>query len=120
MYSPLKHWGAANGGRSVGVVGIGGLGQMGLRLAKTMGNTVVAISTSPAKQAAAMAAGANRFLVSSDPEAMAAAAQSLDLILNTVSAPHELSTYLGLLKRQVDCNQESFMLTVKSNWKNTI
>ena len=91
MYSPLKHWEATSGGRRVGIVGIGGLGQMGLRLAKAMGNTVVAISTSPAKKAAALAAGA-----------MTAAAQSMDLILNTVSAPHQLSTYLSLLRRKGD------------------
>jgi D-arabinose 1-dehydrogenase-like Zn-dependent alcohol dehydrogenase len=75
---------------------------MGLRLAKAMGNTVVAISTTPAKQAAALAAGADSFLVSSDPAAMAMAAQSLDLILNTVSAAHQIATYIGLLKRQGD------------------
>jgi uncharacterized zinc-type alcohol dehydrogenase-like protein len=102
MYSPLKHWKAANGGLNIGIIGIGGLGQMGLRLAKAMGNTVVAISTTPAKQAAALAAGADSFLVSSDPAAMAAAAQSLDLILNTVSAAHQIATYIGLLKRQGD------------------
>ena len=102
MYSPLKHWEATSGGRRVGIVGIGGLGQMGLRLAKALGNTVVAISTSPAKKAAALAAGADEFLVSSDPAAMTAAAQSMDLILNTVSAPHQLSTYLSLLRRKGD------------------
>ena len=62
-----------------------------------MGNTVVAISTSPKKKAAALAAGADSFLVSSDPEAMKAAAQSMNLILNTVSAEHQVATYLPLL-----------------------
>lgn len=100
MYSPLIHWNAGNGNLRVGVIGIGGLGQMGLRLAKAMGNTVVAISTTPAKKAAALAAGADSFLVSSDEAAMAAAVQSLDLILNTVSAAHQVSTYIPLLKRK--------------------
>ena len=69
----------------VGIIGIGGLGQMGVRLAKAMGNTVTAISTSPNKEAAAREIGADNFVVSTDPESMKKAAGSLDLILNTVS-----------------------------------
>ena len=82
---------------NVGIIGIGGLGQMGVRLAKAMGNTVTAISTSPNKEAAAREIGADNFVVSTSPESMAAAAGSLDLILNTVAANHDLNTYLGLL-----------------------
>ena len=81
----------------VGIIGIGGLGQMGVRLAKAMGNTVTAISTSPSKEAAAKEIGADNFVVSTDPESMKGAGGSLDLILNTVSANHDLNTYLGLL-----------------------
>ena len=104
---------ANKGGRRVGIIGIGGLGQMGVRLAKAMGNTVTAISTSPNKEAAAREIGADKysnvpkfmenilsfisFVVSSDPDSMAKAAGSLDLILNTVSATHDLNHYLGLL-----------------------
>lgn len=99
MYSPLAHWQATKGGKRVGIIGIGGLGQMGVRLAKAMGNEVTAISTSPNKEAAAKEIGADRFVVSTDPESMAAAANSLDLILNTVSAEHDLSHYLSLLRR---------------------
>jgi len=97
MYSPLVYWGADKGGKRVGVVGIGGLGQMGVRIAKAMGNTVTAVSTSPGKEAAAREIGADNFVVSTDPESMKAAADSLDLILNTVSAEHNLNTYLSLL-----------------------
>ena len=81
----------------VGIIGIGGLGQMGVRLAKAMGNTVTAISTSPSKEAAAREIGADNFLVSTNPESMKKSAGSLDLILNTVSANHDINTYLPLL-----------------------
>ena len=97
MFSPLKEWGAHRGGLRVGIVGIGGLGQMGVQLARAMGNTVTAISTSPNKEAVAKEIGADTFVVSTDPESMRAAAMSCDLILNTVSVSHELGTYLPLL-----------------------
>jgi len=99
MYSPLAHWGAIKGGKNVGIVGIGGLGQMGVQLAKAMGNKVTAISTSPNKKETALEIGADNFVVSTDPESMKGAANSLDLILNTVSVNHQLSTYLPLLRR---------------------
>ena len=99
MYSPLRHWNCLNGGKRVGIVGIGGLGQMGIRLAKAMGNTVTAISTSPNKEQAAREIGADNFVISSDPESMKTAAKSLDLILNTVSAFHDLTALIGLLAR---------------------
>ena len=60
MYSPLCYWNANQGGMRVGIIGIGGLGQMGVRLAKAMGNTVTAISTSPNKEAAAREIGADK------------------------------------------------------------
>jgi len=100
MYSPLAYWDAKNGGKRVGIIGIGGLGQMGVRLAKAMGNTVTAISTSPNKEAAAREIGADNFVVSTDSESMKAASMSLDLILNTVSAEHQVSTYLPLLAKK--------------------
>lgn len=99
MYSPLVHWKAIKGGMNIGVVGIGGLGQFGIRLAKAMGNKVYAISTSPNKEAEAKKIGADGFIVSKDADSMSAAANSLDLILNTVSANHELSLYLPLLRK---------------------
>merc|ERR1712115_26367 len=97
MYSPLCYWGVKEGGKRVGIIGIGGLGQMGVRLAKAMGNTVTAISTSPNKEAAAREIGADNFVISTDPASMKAAAGSLDLIVNTVSADHDLNPYLPLL-----------------------
>ena len=83
----------------MGIVGVGGLGQMGIRLAKAMGNTVVAISTSPNKKAASMEIGADEFVISKDPESLKTVEKSLDLILNTVSATHDVTTYLNLLRR---------------------
>merc|ERR1719295_527680 len=100
MYSPLCYWKANQGNMRVGIVGIGGLGQMGVRLAKAMGNTVTAISTSPNKEAAAREIGADNFVVSIDSESMKAASMSLDLILNTVSANHQVSTYTPLLAKR--------------------
>ena len=70
---------------------------MGVMLAKAMGNTVTAISTSPNKEAAAREIGADNFLVSTDCEKMKEAAGSLDLIINTISGNHEITTYLSLL-----------------------
>ena len=70
---------------------------MGVRLAKAMGNTVTAISTSPNKEAAAREIGADNFVVSTNPEAMKNVACSLDLILNTISGNHNISSYLSLL-----------------------
>ena len=99
MYSPLAHWKSNSGGLNVGVVGIGGLGQMGVKLAKAMGNKVTEISTTPNKKAVALEMGADNFIVSTDADSLASGADSLDLILNTVSAPHEVSTYLALLRR---------------------
>ena len=88
---------ALDGGKRVGIVGIGGLGQFGVQLAKAMGNKVTAISTSPSKEAAAREIGADSFVVSTSAESMAGAAGSLDLILNTVAANHDINTYLPLL-----------------------
>ncbi len=98
MFSPLKYWGAIKGGKNVGIVGIGGLGQMGIRLARAMGCTVTAISTSPSKEMIAREIGAAHFVVSTDADSMKAATNSLDLILDTVSANHEAAGYIPLLK----------------------
>ncbi|MFD0725235.1 NAD(P)-dependent alcohol dehydrogenase [Lysobacter brunescens] len=97
-YSPLRHW-QAGPGRKVGVVGIGGLGHMGLKLAHAMGAHVVAFTTSESKRAEAHALGADDVVVSRDVDAMAAHARSFDLILNTVAAPHDLDAFLALLRR---------------------
>ena len=72
--------------------------QMAIRLAKSMGNEVTAISTSPNKEAVAKSIGASRFVISKDEASMKSAENSLDLIINTVSANHEAATYIPLLK----------------------
>ncbi len=100
MYSPLKRFGATKGGLNIGILGLGGLGQMGIRLAAAMGNTVTAISTNWKKQDTARALGANHFVVSSEPDSMAGAARSLDLVLNTISANHQIAHYFPLMKQK--------------------
>jgi uncharacterized zinc-type alcohol dehydrogenase-like protein len=97
-YSPLRHW-KVGPGQKVGVVGLGGLGHMGVKLAHAMGARVVLFTTSPDKVADGKRLGADEVVVSKDPEAMAAHANSLDFILNTVAVPHDLDAYLVLLKR---------------------
>jgi uncharacterized zinc-type alcohol dehydrogenase-like protein len=97
-WSPLRHW-KVGPGRKVGVVGIGGLGHMGIKLARALGAHVVAFTTSESKRAAALTLGAHEVVVSRHAEEMAAHAKSLDLILNTVAAPHDLDAFLALLKR---------------------
>lgn len=97
-YSPLRHWNAGPG-KKVGVVGIGGLGHMGIKLAHAMGAHVVAFTTSDAKREAAIQLGADEVVVSKNADEMAAHAKSFDFILNTVAAPHDLDALLVLLKR---------------------
>ncbi len=97
-YSPLRHW-KVGPGHKVGVVGIGGLGHMGIKIAHAMGAHVVAITTSESKREAARALGADEVVVSRNADEMAARAKSLDFILNTVAAPHDLDPFFELLKR---------------------
>jgi len=97
-YSPLRHW-KAGPGKKVGVVGIGGLGHMGIKLAHAMGAHVVAFTTSDSKRADAKALGADEVVVSKNADEMAAHANSFDFILNTVAASHDLDAFTNLLKR---------------------
>ena len=97
-YSPLRHWGV-RAGHKVGVVGLGGLGHMGIKLAAAMGAHVVLFSRSPGKKEDALRLGAAEMVLSTDPDAMARHASSFDFILNTVAAPHKLDDYLNMLKR---------------------
>lgn len=97
-WSPLRHW-QAGPGKKVGVVGIGGLGHMGIKLAHALGAQVVAFTTSESKREAATSLGADDVVISSDAGQMAAHLQSFDLIINTVAAPHDLDALLVLLKR---------------------
>lgn len=97
-YSPLRHW-KAGPGKKVGIVGIGGLGHMGIKLAHAMGARTVALTHSESKRAAALALGADEVVVTRNAEEMAAYAESFDFILNTVAASHNLDDYANLLKR---------------------
>jgi len=97
-YSPLRHWGAGPG-KKVGVVGLGGLGHMAVKLAAAMGAEVVLFTTSAGKADDARRLGASEVVISKDAEAMAKHAGTLDLIINTVAAPHDLDAYLNLLTR---------------------
>ncbi|HJW06818.1 MAG TPA: NAD(P)-dependent alcohol dehydrogenase [Rhodanobacter sp.] len=97
-WSPLRHW-HAGPGRKVGVVGIGGLGHMGVKLAHAMGAHVVAFTTSESKRQDALDLGADEVVVSRNADEMKAHAGSFDLILNTVAASHSLDAYTALLKR---------------------
>lgn len=97
-YSPLRRWRVGPGYR-VGVVGLGGLGHMGVKLARAMGAQVVLFTTSPEKVADGLAMGAHEVVVSKDPDAMARQRNSLHFILNTVAAPHNLDPYLECLTR---------------------
>ncbi|HVQ32544.1 MAG TPA: NAD(P)-dependent alcohol dehydrogenase [Lysobacter sp.] len=97
-YSPLRHW-KAGPGKKVGIVGIGGLGHMGIKLSHAMGAHTVALTTSESKRADAHALGADEVVVSRDAEAMGKHAGTFDFILNTVAAPHNLDVFIQLLKR---------------------
>jgi alcohol dehydrogenase (NADP+) len=97
-YSPLRHWNAGPG-KKVGVVGIGGLGHMGVKLAAAMGAHVVAFTTSPDKIEDAKKLGAHEVVVSKDADQMKAHRASFDFILNTVAASHDLDQFLVLLRR---------------------
>jgi alcohol dehydrogenase (NADP+) len=97
-WSPLKHW-QAGPGKKVGIVGIGGLGHMGVKLAHALGAHVVAFTTSDSKRGEARALGADEVVVSRHANEMAAHAGSLDFILDSVAAPHDLDAYITLLRR---------------------
>ena len=102
MYEPLCYHGMkdADAKKCVGIIGLGGLGTMGVKLAKAMGHTVMVISTSKSKEAVAKEKGADLFVVSTDAESMKSGGNKCDLILNTISANHEMMTYLPLLRAQ--------------------
>jgi len=97
-YSPLRHW-KAGSGKTVGIVGLGGLGHMGVKIARAMGARVVLFTTSPAKTDDALRLGAHEVCISTDPAQMARLANKLDLIVDTVAASHSLDALLALLKR---------------------
>jgi uncharacterized zinc-type alcohol dehydrogenase-like protein len=97
-YSPLRHWKAGKG-QKVGIVGLGGLGHMGVKLAHALGAEVVLFTTSPGKRADALRLGASDVVISRNADEMARHANSFDFILDCVSARHDIDALLGLLKR---------------------
>jgi alcohol dehydrogenase (NADP+) len=96
-YSPLKHWKIGEGDK-VGILGLGGLGHMGVKLAVSFGAEVTMISHTPSKEKDAKRLGAHKFLLTSDEAQVKSAGNYFDFILDTVSAPHDYNIYLNMLK----------------------
>ena len=98
MFDPLRYWGATKGDREmkIGIVGIGGLGSIGVKLAKGLGHKVYAISL-PEQEQLASEIGADGFINSQDPASMAAHKMKLDLILNTLPVNHQCEDFMTLL-----------------------
>jgi uncharacterized zinc-type alcohol dehydrogenase-like protein len=97
-YSPLHHWKVGKG-QKVGIVGLGGLGHMGVKIAHALGAHVVLFTTSPSKTADGLRLGADEVIVSKNADEMLKHAGSFHFILDAVSAEHDLNQYLALLKR---------------------
>jgi alcohol dehydrogenase (NADP+) len=97
VFSPLRYWEVGPGQR-VGVVGLGGLGHMAVKIARAMGAEVTVFTSSPGKSDDAIKFGARELVISTDAAQMASQKGSLDFILDTVSAPHDLNMYLALLR----------------------
>ncbi len=98
LYSPLRHW-KAGPGKKVAILGLGGLGHMGVKLARAMGAEVTVLSHSRNKEADAKRLGAHHFYSTSDSETFKLLESSFDLVLNTVSAALDWDQYVNLLKR---------------------
>jgi uncharacterized zinc-type alcohol dehydrogenase-like protein len=96
-YSPLRHW-KIGAGHKVGILGLGGLGHMAVKFAVSFGAEVTMLSSSPSKEADAKRLGAHKFVLTKDPEQLKKFRGYFDFIVDTVSAPHDHNTYLGLLK----------------------
>ena len=97
-YSPLRHWGVSKG-KKVGVVGLGGLGHMAVKFAHALGAHVVVFTTSPNKKEDALRLGADDVVISRDGAQMKKHAGSFDFILDTISADHDIDSYMQLLRR---------------------
>ncbi|MFP5277287.1 MAG: NAD(P)-dependent alcohol dehydrogenase [Acidobacteriota bacterium] len=97
-YSPLRHWGAGKG-KKVGIVGLGGLGHVAVKLSHAMGAHTVVFTTSPSKKEDALRLGADEVVISTDANDMAKHATSFDLILDAVSAQHDINAYIQMLRR---------------------
>jgi uncharacterized zinc-type alcohol dehydrogenase-like protein len=99
LYSPLRHWGAGPG-KKVGIVGLGGLGHMGVKLAHAMGAETVLFTTSPSKVEDGKKLGADEVIISNNKEEMKKHTASFDFIIDTVSATHDVTPFIMLLKRE--------------------
>jgi uncharacterized zinc-type alcohol dehydrogenase-like protein len=97
-YSPLRHWGVTKG-KKVGIVGLGGLGHMGVKIAHALGAHVVVFTTSPQKKEDALRLGADEVILSRNADEMKKHAGSFDFILDAVSADHDINAYINLLAR---------------------
>lgn len=97
VYSPLKHW-QVGPGKKVGIMGIGGLGHLAIKIAKALGSHVVVFTTSEGKKEDAKNLGADEAVLSTNAAQMAQHTKSLDMILDTVSAGHDVNAYLNLLR----------------------
>ena len=97
-YSPMHHWGVTKG-KKVGVVGLGGLGHMGVKIAHALGAHVVVFSTSPKKKDDAFRLGADEVVISKNTDEMQKHTGSFDFILDAVSANHDINAYINLLRR---------------------
>ena len=97
-YSPMRRWGVAKG-KKVGVVGLGGLGHMAVKLAHAFGAHVVVFTTSPSKKQDALRLGADEVVISRNADEMQKHTESFDFILDAVSADHDINAYLNLLRR---------------------
>ena len=96
LYSPLRNWNAGPG-KKVAIMGLGGLGHMGVKFAHALGAEVTVLSHSPSKESDARKLGADHFVVTTDAAQMAQVKKSFDLILETVSAEHDINEFLSLL-----------------------
>ena len=97
-YSPMHHWGVTKG-KKVGVVGLGGLGHMAVKIADALGAHVVVFTTSPSKREDAMRLGADEVVISRNANEMTKHANSFDFILDAVAADHDINAYIELLRR---------------------
>jgi uncharacterized zinc-type alcohol dehydrogenase-like protein len=97
-YSPMRHWGVTKG-KKIGVVGLGGLGHMAVKFADALGAHVVVFTTSPNKKESALRLGADEVVISRNADEMKKHIASFDFILDAVSADHDISAYIQLLRR---------------------
>jgi uncharacterized zinc-type alcohol dehydrogenase-like protein len=96
-YSPMRYWNVTKN-KKVGIVGLGGLGHMGVKFAHALGAHVIVFTTSPSKKEDALRLGAHEVVISKNKEEMQKHINSFDFILDTVSADHDINSYLALLK----------------------